>query len=140
MGVRFRLRVTGRTLVVLALWLLTVPLEWVTGALSAALVHELGHLAALWLWEIPVLGMEIDVSGAVIHTPPLHDREELWCALAGPFAGGLVCLFWRWLPEAAVCAGVQTIYNLLPLYPLDGGRVWLAMRNICCKPGQKGVQ
>ena len=137
---RFRFRVTGRALIVLALWLLVLPLRWVTGVLTAAAVHELGHLSALWLWEVPVLGLEADWSGATILTGPMEPREELYCALAGPLAGILVCLFWRHFPEGAVCAGVQTLFNLLPLYPMDGGRALAAWRNICCKPGQKGVQ
>ena len=123
-----------------ALWVLVVPLNWVSGALTAAVIHEVGHLVALWLWDVPVLGLEADWSGAEIRTGSMEPREELCCALAGPLAGALVCLFWQWFPEAAVCAGVQTLFNLIPLYPLDGGRALLTMRNICCKPGEKGVQ
>lgn len=140
MGQRLKLQVTGSALMMLALWLLVLPLRWVLGALSAAFVHELGHLIALWLCEVPVLGMEIHGTGAAIRTAPMEPREELYCALAGPLTGALVCLFWRWFPEAAACGAVQTLFNLLPVYPMDGGRVMLALRNICCKPGQKGVQ
>ena len=140
MGERFSFRVTGTALVVLALWLLVVPLNWVSGAFMAAAIHEVGHLTALWLWDVPVLGLEVDWSGAEIRTGPMEPWEELCCGLAGPMAGALVCLFWCWFPEAAVCAGVQTFFNLIPLYPMDGGRALLAMRNICCKPGEKGVQ
>ena len=137
---QFELRIRGRALIGMAYVLLTVPFRWVLGAAFAAAVHELGHLTALWMADVPVFGMEINFTGAVIRTGDMDDREELCCALAGPVAGALVCLFRRWFPEAAICAAVQTAFNLLPLYPLDGSRVWLAMRNICCKPGQKGVQ
>ena len=137
---QFELRIRGRALIGMAMWLLTVPFPWVLGSVMAAAIHELGHLAVLWIVECSVRSVEIDLGGAVIRSGPLEDREELWCALSGPLAGLLVCLFWRRFPEAAVCAGVQTLFNLIPLYPLDGGRVWRALRNICCKPGQKGVQ
>ena len=137
---RFSVQVKGRGLVMLALWLLVIPFRWVTGAVTAAVIHELGHLLALWISDVPVHGMEIDVGGALIRTGPMEPIEELCCALAGPAAGALVCLFWRRFPEAAVGAGGQTLFNLIPVYPLDGGRAWAAARNISCKPGEKGVQ
>ena len=136
----FRLRVTGRAMILLALWVLVIPLKWVTGAIFAAAVHELGHLIALWMCGVPVAGMEIDAGGAQLRTGSMEPGEELICALAGPMAGGLVCLFWRWMPEAALCALAQTAFNLVPVYPLDGGRALRMARNICCKPGEKGVQ
>lgn len=137
---RFSIQVKGRGLVLMALCLLTVPFRWVVGATTAAVIHELGHLLALWLFDVPVQGMEIDIGGAVIQTGVLTPGEELCCALAGPAAGALLCFFWRWFPEAAMCAAMQTAFNLLPFYPMDGGRVLAAVRNICCKPGEKGVQ
>lgn len=137
---RFEVRVRGSALIGMAFWVMLVPLGWIAGAAAAAGVHELGHLIVLWMLDVPVYGIELGLSGAVIRTGPLEQREELWSALAGPMAGAMVCLFWRWCPEAAVCAAVQTLFNLMPLYPLDGGRLWLAMRNICCKSEQKRVQ
>lgn len=116
-----------------ALWLLLIPLKWVLGAVLAAAVHELGHLAAVRACGGRVHAIEIGPTGARIETGPMEPGAELLCALAGPVAGGLVCLAWRWVPEAAVMALFQTAFNLLPIFPLDGGRAWRAARNICCK-------
>ena len=99
-----------------------LPLRWIFGLLLGAFVHEMGHLIAIWAWGGKLHGIEISATGARILTGPMEDREELFCALAGPLAGALVCLFWRWVPVAAICAGIQTVFNLLPIYPLDGGR------------------
>ena len=49
-------------------------------------------------------------------------RQEFFCALTGPLGGLCLLPFLRWIPRIAICAGVQSLYNLLPVYPLDGGR------------------
>lgn len=130
---RPEIRVRGSFWLVLALWMLLIPLQWMMGAVIAATVHELGHMAAIWATGGTAWSVEVGPCGARIETGPMAPETELLCALAGPVAGGLVCLFWRWLPEAAVMAFFQTAFNLLPVFPLDGGRAWRAVRNICCK-------
>lgn len=135
-----KLCVTGRACVMVAFWLLTVPFPWVGAAAAAALVHESGHLLAVWICGGRVMELEIDAFGAKMVTAPLEEKEELLCAVAGPLLGALVCLFWRWIPRMALCAGVQTVFNLIPVYPLDGGRALRCLRNICCKDGRFGVQ
>ena len=132
--------VSGRALVFFGAMLLLTDARWVLAAAAAAAVHELGHLAVLWLYGRRIFGFRADLGGAVIRTEPLPAREELLCALAGPLAGLLTVLFFRFLPRLACCAAVQSFYNLLPIYPLDGGRVCRNFRNICCKDGPKGVQ
>lgn len=131
--VRPEFRVRGGAYIMMGLWLLLVPVRWILGAALAAAVHELGHMAAIWASGGRVWAVEIGALGARIETEPMEPKTELCCALAGPAAGTLVCLFWRWAPEAAVMALVQTVYNLLPVYPMDGGRALRAVRNICCK-------
>ena len=135
-----RIRVTGRAYLALAFYLLALPVQWIGAVLTAAMIHELGHLIAIWMCGGRVFGMEIDAFGARIETSPMEPKEELLCAMAGPLAGALVCLFWRWLPRTTFCAAVQTAFNLIPVFPLDGGRAWRAGRNICCKDGGFGVQ
>ncbi len=115
---------------VLGLMVLLFPLRFLLGILTAALVHELGHILALRLLGGRVQGIRLHSCGARIEAAPMEPGRAAICALAGPAAGAVCILAWRWFPELALAALVQTVFNLIPVYPLDGGR---AVRNICCK-------
>lgn len=119
---RGKINILPGTFLLLALIVLLLPLRWIFAAFLAAIFHELCHLLAIWLCGGQVLEMRVGFSGAVIITSPLENRQELICALAGPIGGLFLLLFTRWIPRIALCAGFQTVYNLLPMYPLDGGR------------------
>ena len=132
-----RVRVEGGAWIVLGLAFLLLPLRVLLGIVLAATVHELGHLTAMYFQGVPVLGINLHPGGARIEAGPMEPGTELLCALAGPVAGALVIFGWKWFPELALAGLVQTVFNLIPIYPLDGGRV---ARNICCKMRDLGVQ
>lgn len=106
-----------------ALLLLTLPLHWVLAAVAAAGVHEACHLAALRALGGRVLSFHIGVTGAVMETALSGRGRQCLAALAGPAGSLLLVLTGRWLPHVAVCGLVQGLFNLLPIYPLDGGRI-----------------
>ena len=106
-----------------AVAILIVPLRWLMGAVVAAAVHEMGHLLALKWMEVPVRGIQIGFGGAKIETGVMTRWEELLAAAAGPGAGMILLLFARWIPYCAVCAAVQTVFNLLPVGEQDGKRI-----------------
>lgn len=109
-------------IVLASAFFLTDP-RWVLGWLSAALIHELCHYGALSICAVQVFCVDIGAWGARMETGPVTNGKELICALAGP-CGGLICLpLAKIFPQMAVCAFVQSVFNLLPIYPMDGGRV-----------------
>ena len=132
-----RIRVEGGAWIVLGLAVLLLPLRVLLGIVLAAAVHEIGHLTAMYFLDVPVLGIILHPGGARIKAGPMEPGEEILCALAGPVAGAVTIFAWKWFPELAVAGLVQTVFNLIPIYPLDGGRV---ARNICCKMRDLGVQ
>lgn len=127
----------GSACLLLALMLLLLPLPWVLAALLAAAVHELCHAAAIYLLGGRIYRLRIGVGGMGMETESLPPGKELIAALAGPFGSALLILFSRWLPRTAVCGAVHCVYNLLPLFPMDGGRI-LSNGIALCLPGQQG--
>lgn len=104
-----------------AFWMLT-PRSCFLPFLAAAVVHELGHCAAVALTGGKLLGIRLTATGAVLETAPISYGKEALCALAGPVAGLLLLPLGRFFPWLTFWGLAQSLYNLLPLYPLDGGR------------------
>ena len=108
--------------------LLLLPAKIILSIFAAVTIHELCHIVMLKLIRIPIYRIEVNFSGAEIHTGPLLPWQELLCAAAGPAGSFLCLLFVHFAPVLALCGLIQGIYNLLPILPLDGGRM---LRSTC---------
>lgn len=100
-----------------------LPMRWWLGAFFAASIHELAHLTLIFLTAGQVEGMKIIPFGANITMLPMSRGREALCAAAGPAGSLILCLIGSFWPEAAVCALFQGMFNLIPIYPMDGGRI-----------------
>ena len=116
------IEVTAGFCVLWAFLLLILPLNFLLAAMGAALFHELCHGLAIYATGGKITRLTVGAGGMVMETTPMPPGKELVCALAGP-AGSffLASLYFR-IPMVAVCGLVQACFNMLPLYPLDGGR------------------
>lgn len=100
-----------------------------TAFLTAALAHELGHLALLWLNGAALRRIRITAFGPVIdYCGDLTKRQEMGVMAAGPLAGLFFAIFAFFLDTAyfnyaGTIAILATVFNLLPVYPMDGGRL-----------------
>ena len=108
-----------------------------SGLLSAAApaicVHEAGHLLPLYLTGHPLrrvsvslFGLEIDYSGR------LQGKTALLCIGGGPLAGliyafAACALGGEFRRMSGAVSFVLTAFNLLPILPLDGGRLVAAV-------------
>ncbi len=90
--------------------------------LIATCVHELGHIIPIVLVGGSIRSMRLSLRGAVLETEGLSDRQEAVCAIAGPLAGLVLVLFYKAHPWLAFWGITQSLVNLFPVYPLDGGR------------------
>ena len=105
-----------------------IDLRWVLAWFTAAFLHEIFHYLALRLRNQQIFSLQIGALGAKMETMPLSAANELICALAGPLGGVLCLLFSDIFPRLAVCGFIQSTFNLLPVYPMDGGRV---VKSLC---------
>lgn len=127
---RIKVDISPGACIITAFLILTVPFKWLLAWFLAALTHELCHCLAIYMLGENIFGFTIHPNGTMIHTNLLSNRQTLLCALAGPMGGLLLIPFARHYPQLALCAMGQTLYNLLPIYPLDGGRAIQALSNM----------
>ena len=106
-----------------SLLLLTVPLPWVLAAVTAAFFHEICHLGAIYALGGRIGRITAGGSGAEIEMGGLSGFREFLAAAAGPGGSFLLFLLWRQFPRLGICGFFQGIFNLLPVYPMDGGRM-----------------
>ena len=116
------LLVEGWSLVLGALLVLVLPLPWLAAGVLAAAWHEICHALAVKAMGGKVLSLRVGLWGMRMETSPLESLPGALCALAGP-AGSLALLLLRpWFPQLAAWGLLQGVFNLLPIFPLDGGR------------------
>ena len=117
-----RLELSAGFCFLFALLLLLVPLKWLLSGVVAAVFHELCHLVAIRVRTGRRSGLRLHAFAAHMPMPEMSRGREAICALAGPIGGLCLVMLSRTCPRVAVCATLQSAYNLLPVYPLDGGR------------------
>jgi Zn-dependent protease len=122
---------------------------WILGAITtvmlfvSVLLHELGHSMVALYYKIPVRNITLFIFGGVaqITSEPPTAMSEFWIAIAGPvvsflLAGIFALLEWAvssltplfaLMKYLAYINGTLGLFNLIPGFPLDGGRVFRAI-------------
>lgn len=121
------------------------------GLFASLVLHELAHAEVAGHFGLRISGITLILFGGVAELPsePASGQSEFWIAIAGPFASLFLALaFWfsAFIAELiaapeptsvvlsylAVLNLILALFNLLPAFPMDGGRVlraWLWARS-----------
>jgi Zn-dependent protease len=122
---------------------------WIVGVVTtimlfvSVLLHELGHSVVAIRYKIPVRNITLFIFGGVaqISAEPPSAAAEFWIAIAGPIVSfALAALFgllqsifidiaplFALVEYLAYINGILALFNLIPGFPLDGGRVFRAI-------------
>lgn len=126
-------------LVSVGAYTLIAPLQIAVGLVIMVLIHELGHVFAAKQKGLPMSApVFIPFLGAMVNMRrhPRDAATEAYIAIGGPVLGtiGAAVSFWiGWRFELplftalAYIGFILNLINLLPIHPLDGGRIAMAV-------------
>jgi len=106
-----------------ALLLLILPLDWLLAAAAASIFHELCHVLMLYLLKGRILRIQVQAGGCIIESGRVGEWQQFASIVAGPLGSLSLLLLCRAFPKVAICGILQGLFNLLPVLPLDGGRL-----------------
>ena len=129
--------VSGGAAILAAAAFLLLDLKMLTAILLPIAAHECGHLLTMRLLGLRVTAIRAELKGFCIeYLGEADGAASCFTAAAGPMAGLLYGLaasrLGCFLESETLCfsAGVSlilTLFNLLPILPLDGGRILLQL-------------
>ena len=111
------------------------------GLFLSIILHELAHATVARSFGLPIGGITLFIFGGVaeLRQEPTTPRSEFWVAIVGPIASILIACACYTVGIGTAAAGWETVtsvfdflaitntvlalFNLVPAFPLDGGRV-----------------
>lgn len=130
------LNFTPQCLLGIAMGILLLPIPWILAWCIVVFLHEMGHFLALMALKVKVYSVSVSLGGVKMQTETMSYKREILCSLAGPIGSMLPLLTASVFPRMAICGLLLSMYNFLPIYPMDGGRAMKAL--LLC--GFRGVK
>lgn len=113
------------------------------------LPHEFGHILAARYFNIKCRSIIVNPLGglAFLEEVPTNWWKELWITLWGPLVSlilamwllliGLLLKDWTmWVLYASAMNAGLFLFNMLPIFPMDGGRIMRSLMHIFMPHGQ----
>lgn len=124
-----RIRINLQIFIFAIIFYLTKQIRIYTILMIFALIHELGHLLAGILLGLKAKGINIMPFGVSINFEDYSNKyiaKKIIIAIAGPLINVIIVIlgiYNNWEEEIIYANILIGLFNLIPLYPLDGGRI-----------------
>lgn len=139
-----RIRIDLKILIFLLLFYFTKQINIYLIIMFFSIIHELGHMLTGLIFKLKVDKLEIMPCGVSVSFKESKNMsikkielKKILIALAGPATSLFLVVLYTYLntlyisKQDAVYANLLIlIFNLIPLYPLDGGRIIKGILNI----------
>jgi putative peptide zinc metalloprotease protein len=113
---------------------LIFSVEFALALIAVLVFHEYGHLRAMKKFGIPTKGMYLIpfVGGLAVGDAPRTRWQDIYISMMGPVYGLIMTLAFyifylvtgsHFAGLVASISGLINLFNLIPVHPLDGGRV-----------------
>jgi len=119
---------------------LMAPISWGIAILISVLIHEMAHAYVSNLLGWRVFGIKVDLfTGSAAVDTNIPEKDSIPVVAAGPLSNLLFAIIvllvtsfvgsdinpivFKFLNDLFVVNLILFIFNLLPIYPMDGGRI-----------------